>query len=164
MLANYSLLKWLRLLAVARCLTTGQRGRITAGKGFAELIKYDCSAQGGQRATTSFSWTVPTLRREATVFAPPALRFYFPAAQRLALPARAGLGGQSHQMPNPPLGAASLKVRRNARTCPVHAVLARFWIAKVLVFMPPLCKYALLYQAGLEDGLFQLQGHNEFAC
>ena len=30
-------------------------------------------------------------------------------------------------------------------------------------FMLPLRKYALLYQAGLEDGLFQLQDHNEFA-
>ena len=39
-----------------------------------------------------------------------------------------------------------------------------FWVAKVLIFMPPLRKYALLYQAGLEGGLFQLQGHNEFAC
>jgi hypothetical protein len=44
--------------------------------------------------------------------------------QRQALPARAGFGGQSYQTPNPPFGAASLKVRPTARTCPVHAVLA----------------------------------------
>ena len=31
------------------------------------------------------------------------------AAQRLALPARAGIGGQSHQTPNPPLGPESRK-------------------------------------------------------
>jgi hypothetical protein len=47
------------------------------------------------------------------------------AAQRQALPARAGLGGQSHETPNPPLGPPSLQVWANARTCPVHAVLAR---------------------------------------
>jgi len=45
------------------------------------------------------------------------------AAQRLALPASAGLGGESHQPPNPPFGAADPKVRATARTCPVHAVL-----------------------------------------
>ena len=44
------------------------------------------------------------------------------------------------------------------------AVLARFWIAKALFFTPPLRKHALLYQVGLEDGLFLLQGHSEFAC
>ena len=35
--------------------------------------------------------------------------------------------------------------------------------ADVHLFMPLLRKYALLYQDGLEDGLFQLQGHTEFA-
>jgi len=43
-----SLFKRIRLRAVVRHLTTGQRGRITAGKAFAKLIKYDCSAQGGR--------------------------------------------------------------------------------------------------------------------
>lgn len=60
-------------------------------------------------------------------------------------------------------GTESPKVRAFRRTCPVHAVLAHFGVAKVLIFMPPLRKHALLYQDGLEDGLFQLQGHNEFA-
>lgn len=55
-------------------------------------------------------------------------------------------------------------VRWNARTCLVNAELGRFFVAKVLVFISAQRKYALLYQAGLEGGLFQLQGHNEFAC
>jgi hypothetical protein len=45
---------------------------------------------------------------------------------RLALPARAGIGGKNHQTPNPPLGAASLKVWANARTFK-EAVLGRFY-------------------------------------
>jgi len=49
-------------------------------------------------------------------------------AQRLALPARAGFGGENHQTPNPLFGAASSKVWTTARTCPVHAVLAAFCI------------------------------------
>jgi len=43
------------------------------------------------------------------------------AAQRFALPARAGFGEKSHQTPNPPLGLNPESV--GARTCPVHAVL-----------------------------------------
>jgi hypothetical protein len=50
----------------------------------------------------------------------------YKATQRQALPARAGFGGESCQTPNPPFGAASLQVRAKPRTCPVHAVLARF--------------------------------------
>jgi len=48
------------------------------------------------------------------------------AAQRQALPARAGIGEQNRQTPNPPFGARVPKVRAAARTCPVHAVLAAF--------------------------------------
>ena len=43
-------------------------------------------------------------------------------AQRLVLPTRAGLGGKSHQTPNPPLGRLS-ESAGNAHTCPVHAML-----------------------------------------
>jgi hypothetical protein len=55
------------------------------------------------------------------------LHFFLPlgrTAEQQALPARAGFGGQNHQTPNPPLGPESPKVWANARTCPVHAVLA----------------------------------------
>jgi len=41
-----------------------------------------------------------------------------------ALPATAEIGGETHQTPNPSFRAASLKVHRNARSCPMHAVLA----------------------------------------
>jgi hypothetical protein len=46
------------------------------------------------------------------------------ALLRQALPARAGIGGENHQTPNPPFWAASLKVWANAHTFPVHALCA----------------------------------------
>jgi hypothetical protein len=36
---------------------------------------------------------------------------------------KCGMWLENHLMPNPPFGAASLKVWANARTCPVHALL-----------------------------------------
>jgi hypothetical protein len=87
---NDSLLISIHLRAVACRLTTGQRGRILAGNEPAKLIKYACSAQGGGELRFLLR-IAPTLRRETNGFAPPASRFYFPAAQRQALPARAGL-------------------------------------------------------------------------
>ena len=60
--------------------------------------------------------------------------------QRFALVAVAGIGGKSHQTPNPPFGAAFPQVWANAHTCPVHAVLggtSRLFGSWILVFHFP---------------------------
>jgi hypothetical protein len=36
-----------------------------------------------------------------------------------------GSGGKSNQVPNPPIGSATLKVWANTRTCPVEPVFGR---------------------------------------
>ena len=44
------------------------------------------------------------------------------AAQRQALPARAGFGGQNHQTPNPPLGPESRKCGQRPHLSGAHDV------------------------------------------
>jgi hypothetical protein len=70
------------------------------------------------------------------------------ASQRQALPARAGLGGKNHQTPDPPLGAASLKVRRDARTCQLHAVLGAVLILGSLLNVCKLILRLALHVSG----------------
>ena len=61
-------------------------------------------------------------------------RRYAPSGYKGGISSRATgcYGGLSHQTPNPPLGLPSPKVRAKPRTCPVHAVLGRFWVAEAI--------------------------------
>jgi hypothetical protein len=82
---NYSLLRWIRLRAVACHLTTGQRGRLTAGNGSAKLIKCDLlrrrvgSEQNAKRFPLDTTHAVPEDYRSCAV----SLQILpLPAAQR----------------------------------------------------------------------------------
>ena len=113
------------LRAVARRLLTGQRGRISAGKEPAKLNQLARSGAGWATSNELFSRKPPTLRREATVFAPPASRFYFPSSPTAGVTGKGGIWRTKPPDAESAVWSRFPESAGRARTCPVHAMLAR---------------------------------------
>ena len=64
-------------------------------------------------------------------FAPPALRFYLPGGPTAGVTGKGGMWRTKPPDAESAVGAASPKVRRNARTCPVHAMLGAVYIGRL---------------------------------